>query len=274
MLCYHYNMINIFTALHNEALPIIDALKLKKDFSIKEFEHFVSDDISLSITGVGGIKAASVLSFIYSRSKDSYFLQIGIAGTRNKEYEIGNIFLINKATQNESKKVFYPDIIFTHNLKENSIESFNRVVTDPSLSLEGELIDMEAAYFLESAQFFSPPHRSQVLKVISDYLDVKNITKTFISKLIEKNLSNISHILEKLQKLLKKEKKEILSNEEIENLNKIFSILNLTEYMKNELFSLYKIKKISLEEILNEIKPPITKSERKKIYERIKQKFI
>ncbi len=272
-------MVHILTALYPEALPIIEYFGLKKDFNYNEFEHFKKDDLSLSITGVGGIKVASVFSYLFSQKKDDFFLLTGVCGAKNKEINIGDIFLINKAIQNDSKKKFYPDIIFNHNLKENSIESFGKVINSYSSDIEGELIDMESAYFLEAAQFFSSPHKSHVLKIVSDHLDVKNITKDFISEIVEKNLKNINDIINTLQELHNFEQKETISIEENKVLLAIKENLNLTEYMKNELFSLYKIAKVRKNFSIENLKEfsqykAKTKQERKKYYDKLKNALL
>ena len=208
-----------------------------------------------------------------------FFLLTGVCGAKNKEINIGDIFLINKAIQNDSKKKFYPDIIFNHNLKESSIESFGKVINSYSSDIEGELIDMESAYFLEAAQFFSSPHKSHVLKIVSDHLDVGNITKEFISKIIEKNLKNINEIINSLQELHNFEQKETISIEENEFLLAIKENLNLTEYMKNELFSLYKIAKVRKNFSIENLKKFLqykakTKQERKKYYDNLKNSLL
>ncbi|MCX7821517.1 MAG: hypothetical protein N2258_07585 [Brevinematales bacterium] len=272
-------MVHILTSLHPEATPIIEYFKLKKNFNTTEFEHFTSDNLSLSIAGVGGIKVASVFSFLFAQEKEAYFLLVGICGAKNNLINIGEIFLINKAIQNDSGKKFYPDIIFNHVLKENSIESFGKVITSQNLISEGDLIDMESAYFLEAAQFFMPPHRSHVLKIVSDHLNVKHITKDFISKIIEKNLDNINQIITILQEFSQYEQKILISNIEKDFLIKISENLKLTEYMKKEFFNLYKFAKVkkgfSTKELEDFLKYKITsKQERKKTYESLKNRLL
>ncbi len=273
-------MVHILTAMHSEAKPIIEYFRLKKDLSFTLFEHFKSDEISLSITGVGGIKTASIFSYLFSKEKDAFYILIGVCGTKNKGINLGEIFLVNKAIQNDTGKKFYPDIIFAHSLKENSIESFSKVITFENLpDIQGELIDMESAYFLEATQFFLPPHKSQVLKIVSDHLEIKNITKEVISNLISYNLQKIKNIIDSLQELYKDEQKEIILIEEKNFLLKICETLNLTEYMKNELFSLYKIakirKNISIDSLKNYLSYKITsKPERKKVYDKLKNSLF
>ncbi|MGC8765862.1 MAG: hypothetical protein ACP5QT_08285 [Brevinematia bacterium] len=268
-------MLHIFTALYPEARPLIDFYNLKKDLSITDFQQFRGEEIKLSITGVGGLRSASILSYVLAKEKTTCLL-IGVCGAKNKKYGIGELFLINKAIQNETKKVFYPDILFDHKIKENSIESFNRVVENIAIDSEAELIDMESAYFLEAGQIFLPPHKVFILKIISDYLEISHITKEFISSLIEKNISEIDNIIKILMGFPLEMQDTILSEKEHYILEKISTNLSLTLYMKNELFKSYKIakmkEKISIEKLI-----PFTarisksKAERKIIYEEIKK---
>jgi nucleoside phosphorylase len=270
-------MIHIFTALYSEAKPLIEFYNLKRDFEVTHFQHFKSEKLTLSITGVGGIKASTILSYFLGSKKDeenSFCLLIGVCGTKNRKYEIGEIFLINKAIQHSTKKCFYPDILFPHSLKENSIESFENVVDSTIEVIEENLVDMEAAFFLEAAQLFLSPHRTQVLKIVSDYLEIKNITKEFISKLVERRIEEIDLILKALKSFDSCSTDVVLPEEKIA-LENLFENLKLTYYMKKELYDLYRIAKVknnisfdSLSQFLS-IKVS-SKLDREKVYERIK----
>ncbi len=273
-------MISIFTAVYPEAKPLIEFYNLKKNFEVLEFQNFRGKNIILSVTGVGGIRVASILSSVLATEpkEEMFCLLIGVCGTKNESIPLGELFLINKAVQFNTKKRFYPDIIFGHNFKENSIESFDKIITDENIKTECELIDMESAYFLEASSIFLPPHKSHVLKIVSDHLDIRHITKEFISSIVEKNIHKIDKFIKNIEKFLSSSKREILSKEEIKVLEKISEKISLTHYMKNELFELYKMAKIKGKIKTEDLFPflifyPKTKIVRKNIYAQLKKLF-
>lgn len=285
--------------MRSEAQPLIEFFSLKRDLEVREFEQFIGEDLRLTISGVGGVRTASILSYVISQEKDvssSFYLLIGVCGSRSNTVELGEAFLINKAKQNETRKVFFPDILFNHNLKEGGIESFNYVVEkklfeDTSYANKWEgtpeelimndlvLVDMEAAYFFEAGQIFLPPHRVHCLKIVSDFLDIGMVTKDYISRLISENMPLVENVVGNLLDFSKYLNEDFIRQEEWQVVEQISKNLNLTHYMRKEFVELYKIAKAKGKITEEDLLPYLncvarSKNERKRLYTEIKSKLL
>ena len=92
-------MLNLVVATIPEAKPIIKFFNLKQNKLISEFKIFENyqKTISLIISGIGKINAASAVTYLALKSKkikNNIWLNIGIAGGKE---DIGKLFMINKS---------------------------------------------------------------------------------------------------------------------------------------------------------------------------------
>lgn len=247
-------MIYIAVALGIEARPLIKKFKLKKDSTINRVQVFKNEKIILIVTGVGILKSAIALTYILSKVKidsDDIFINIGICGAKNKEYKIGDIVLCNKIINSESKRAYYPDMIFDHRFKEGSLESFNRVINSES-GVTGDLVDMEGAGLIEASSYFFETYQVNIIKIVSDYLD-GDIDPESVENLIEKALVEIEIWLERRSEFHLEKELEFL-DEERREVDSLIVKGRFSVTMVNELESLLLYYKLKGENLIKLIK--------------------
>jgi spore photoproduct lyase len=64
-------MIYIVTALAGEAIPLINAFKLKKDLSFTKFDLFKNDEIRLIVSGIGKIRSSIATTYLLVKNSPS-----------------------------------------------------------------------------------------------------------------------------------------------------------------------------------------------------------
>lgn len=247
-------MIYIAVALGIEARPLIKKFKLKKDSTINRVQVFKNEKITLIVTGVGILKSAIALTYILSKVKidsDDIFINMGVCGAKNKEYKVGDIVLCNKIINSESKRAYYPDMIFDHGFKEGSLESFNRVVNSDS-GVTGDLVDMEGAGLVEASSYFFETYQVNIIKIVSDYLD-GDIDLESVENLIEKALVEIEIWLERRNEF-HLEKELEFSDEERREVDSLIVKGRFSVTMVNELESLLLYYKLKGENLIKLIK--------------------
>lgn len=77
--------------MYLEAKPFIEQLELKKDLEFYKFQIFRNDKFALLITGVGKVKAAIAITYLFSlyRANDEDLLiNIGVCGAKNQDISI------------------------------------------------------------------------------------------------------------------------------------------------------------------------------------------
>jgi hypothetical protein len=272
-------LIAIVTALHCEAKPLITKLKLKKDTASTKFDLFRNAEYSLIVSGMGKIRAAAATTFLlHTGGLPAAVVNIGICGSANARLKIGTMFLIHKITDHASGREFYPDAIHKLGLKESSVETFDKPVVMENISgMDLELVDMEASGFVQSASLFLESHQIVCLKVVSDFLELSNISKEFISGVIDKNISSLEKVFSILAKAHKT--KHLLSEAEQELLGRIGTQLRLTETQKHQLTDWaksYKIRNPAGLDILESFLTVTvkTKNDNKQAFSRIRQILI
>ncbi len=272
-------MIYIAVALGIEARPLIKKFKLKKDSTINRVQVFKNEKIILIVTGVGILKSAIALTYILSKVKidsDDIFINIGVCGAKNEEFKVGDIVLCNKIINSESKRAYYPDMIFNHRFKEGSLESFNRVINSES-GVTGDLVDMEGAGLIEASSYFFETYQVNIIKIVSDYLD-GDIDSESVESLIEKALVEIEIWLERRGEF-HLEKELEFSDEEKRELDSFIVKGRFSVTMINELESLllyYKLKGKNLIKLIKNYDKIEIKDKKvtKKILEDIKKYVI
>mgnify|MGYP004519430797 CR=1 FL=1 len=203
-------MITIYCALYAEAQYLIQHYELKKASVSRHFQVFVNDkkNVRLVITGVGKMNATvavAEISTIDPPAKDDLMVNYGscaaeqmlMPGTKSDggaALPVGSVIMVNKLTDVESGRTFYPDMIYRHPFAEGEVETSVHVYaaktgvrdevtvrTDVAgVNAQNEEMkrgeaagqsvhDMEAAAFYEAGNFFYGPHQMMFLKVVTDH---------------------------------------------------------------------------------------------------------
>ena len=157
-------MILIHTALFFEANPIIQYLKLHF-VTKKPFKIYQNDKYILIISGIGGQNTIKALGYVYEKYAINYAINIGIAGTKDKQLKIGDLIQVR-----------------------DNILTVDTPLDDAS-KLNKQLVDMEYQYFYDISSSYNIPTVSY--KVVSDYLDITIPKKQFVYDIIYKNLPKI-----------------------------------------------------------------------------------
>ena len=267
--------------MYCEASPFITKLQLKKDLNSHKFQIFKNEESILIITGVGKIKAAIAVTYLFSKfpPKDSdLLLNIGVCGTKEKAVDIGTVFFCNKIVENDTKRTFYPDMLFNHPFEETSIETVSSALNHDGIKLEGQLVDMEASGVYQSASIFMQAHQVSFVKIVSDYLNIENISQSQISKLIgDRTPEIIAWIHEVKSRFILNS--HILSLTEQGLLNQMASRLKLSTTMKNQFRQLLIYYKLQYGDFTDLISKYLnvecnSKDEGKKYFAEIKSKII
>lgn len=194
-------MINFVTALHAEAKPIIDQLRLKKSQAWQPFPVYASREYRLIISGIGRCNSAAATSWLASLAPlsnalaDETWLNVGIAG--HKDQPLGKLMCCHKITEQSTSKSWYP-VQIKSSLESSDLLTVDQVSTDYSENL---LQDMEASGFYLSALRFTTSELAQCLKIVSDNVQnpIENITQELVYDLINQNLADIKAVAECLQ---------------------------------------------------------------------------
>ncbi|MGZ8157192.1 MAG: phosphorylase family protein [Methylobacter sp.] len=191
----------IYAALPCEAKPLVEHFKLKKDTTIQPFAVYLNQDICLTVTGLGKSAMAAGVAYtqaLFASAEHPVLVNIGIAG--HIDQALGSLFLIDKITDVDSQKSYYPPLVFTPPCPTASIQTVSRPqpTYDPH-----RLCDMEASAFYETAVRFSTGELIHCLKVISDNESspAENIQPKQVSSLITAHVSTIETVLAELSRL-------------------------------------------------------------------------
>lgn len=266
-----------------EARAIIKYLNLKKTTD-RPFETYQNEEAHLVVSGVGKINAAGATSYLLkdtlkSYTPNDYAVNIGICGSLNNKFNVGDLVLANRVVDYERKRKYYTDILVEHNLKEGSIQSIDTLHSN--YEFEEDLVDMESSAFFEIASKFLPVHQVYVLKIVSDKVSknqpLEKLTNKYIDELIYDKLEEIFSFTKLVSSLLKLFQ-PILQQQDEEIIKKISITLKLTFSQTKQLENAYayfksnkKVSPLFLEEYFNYI--PKSKKERDAIFEDLKTKL-
>jgi len=167
-------MVLIHTALFAEAKPIIEYFKLKF-ITKKPYRVYKNRDIILIVTGIG--KKTYQLKEILEKNKIDKAINIGIAGCRDGNIEIGTLFIINRKLKN---------------IPHTSLTTTTKPINNQN-NIQTTLVDMEAKYFLEITKDIKDIY---IFKIVSDHLNIKIPNKRFVWGIIERNLDKIQPYIE------------------------------------------------------------------------------
>jgi adenosylhomocysteine nucleosidase len=189
----------IYAALPCEAKPLVEHFGLKKATTVQPFAvYFNHDDICLTVTGPGKSAMAAGVAFtqaLFSPFENPVLINIGIAG--HKDHPLGGLFLIDKIADFDSKRNYYPPLVFKPPCPTAAIQTASR----PQLNYDQQsLYDMEASAFYETAVRFTSGELIQCLKVISDnkLSPAENIQPNEVSLLIAAHVLTIKTLLAEL----------------------------------------------------------------------------
>lgn len=263
----------IVTALKSEAKPLIANYSLNP---VKEshLTLYQKNAFSLLICGVGKQKASESLTAFLQDYPDEYLLvNVGIAGGNPETTKIGELYVIHKIIDENSKREWFPDILLKHGLKTSELTTVENAVTDGSAGFKN-LVDMEASALFEAGIKCIPAHRMVFLKIVSDAMDEAAFSGIDVSALIQKPLSEIDSIIQIYQNA-DVWNSPILNDAETEKLSAGTRTMKLTATQDEELKILAEGKKIKSGD-LTDLWPKMefqsqSKKERNDRFEQIKQ---
>jgi len=222
-------MVLIVTALPLEAAPIIERFKLKKDGDAHAYPVYRSSEVnnpevSLIVSGVGKVRCAMAAVYLlascgilgpnasggrYSSEipNNDIILNIGFCGAGSKRYNPGDLLVINKVTDMDTGRDYYPDVYFGRDLPKESLLCFSKPVgqdvfeTQPNVPKAGQdfFCDMESAGFMEVVQKFFYSHQGAVIKIISDLLTPEKLDKGLLRSYMERNVPLIEQIISEMK---------------------------------------------------------------------------
>ena len=195
-------MIHFLVATNSEARPLIDLFKLKKKKDLKQTFIYSNQNTSLTITGIGKINAAIGVTetyFYYNQKNNNIWINIGLAG--HKDLKIGDICAVNKISDNETNKDFFP---FANEFRIQNQECLT--VGTHMKNYGTKIYDMESSGFYQSACKYSSNELLQIVKIISDNqyesIDFKN--KEVVYNIIINHKKLINELCTFMLKLKKK----------------------------------------------------------------------
>ncbi len=173
-------------ALYSEAKPFIEALSLKSQPGAKGLQVFSNVEYVAVITGTGKVSSAIGTTYALARFSSIFTaVNIGLCGSSIEP--VGNLFLIDKITDEDTGRTFYPDILSKSELKSGIL----RTVSQPFIGSCEDLIDMESSGFYEAASNFLDTHQIQLLKIVSDKLDSQVLDKKSVQGVVSQNLEPV-----------------------------------------------------------------------------------
>ena len=192
----------IITALKSEAKPIIDYYGLK--FSgLSDFPLYKNDNFTLLITGVGRKNVSNVLNLFFQKNQvtKNHIINIGISGGKKGDCSIGQLFLINKVSDEKSKLSFNLGSQHSFGLQNNEITTVSKPIVDNNFKGEG-LVDMEAYEICKTVNDLEGLNRLFILKIVSDHMDMKHhISANQVESLIKQKIPVIDKFIRDLRKL-------------------------------------------------------------------------
>lgn len=277
-------MIYLTTALYYEAEPLIRLFMLEKDNTFHKIQVFSNEKFYLIVTGVGAIQAAVAIAIVcssYPPKKGDFLINIGVCGARTQYAPIGTIFCCNKICEKSSRRCFYPDMLYSHPFKENTVLTCSIKQTKKEMEQEREtlLFDMEAFGVFQSGVYFFSTHQIIVLKIVSDYGD-NTITPEVIKQLIEQNIEKIEEFFYSLNKIQKDI--SIISEKEEDYLKKLSTDMYCSVTMESLLRQYFCYCKLSDTDFCREVDllykqgvlPCKNKKEGKGCFEKLKERLL
>ena len=188
----------IITALPDEARPFIDRFKLASDENQSDLRVFNNETCSLLITGIGGSRVKSVLPVFLKRISDFdniVLFNVGIAGGHPDKTEIGEVYLVNKVTNDETVGKYSLTIPAKNEFNTMALTTVAKGITVGHVGYEG-LVDMEAAIITATAISYLNIDKIAVIKVVSDHMDIADWSSLDVCEIIRSKLDSICALME------------------------------------------------------------------------------
>ena len=193
---------NFIVALSCEAKPIIDELRLTKQFSPTPFPVFRNDFHRLVVSGIGKVAAAAATGFLLGSSSTKQevqaYLNVGIAG--HGTLQTNTAFIASCISDDQDKAIFYPPQIIDSDFEHSRLCT----CSNPNQKYEKGLgFDMEAHAFYSIASRSATRELIQVLKVVSDNegRSLESIQPTMVKEYICNHLLSILTFAQELDTL-------------------------------------------------------------------------
>ena len=186
-------------------------------------------------------KRLKTLSMNYTQWKNTAVINIGIAGGSQFDVKLGQIYRINKVLDQDSGRIYFPDILIKSTISEIGLTTVLRPVNNRPVTQRG-LVDMEASTIFEFMSKYVPPHRLNFLKIVSDYMDTSDINNLKINSLMRSQINKILLFIDEINnsELLDR---SVLDQEEKQIIQKIIRNLKLTETQRHQLVELSENRK-------------------------------
>lgn len=177
-------MIAILSSLLAEAEPLIEKMKLQQKEIVKGYRCFINEEktIILMISGVGKCNASGAVSALMQNHPCDFLVFFSSCAGLKKQ-KTGSIYQVNKLTDLESGRTYYPDLLYQNTFQEASLITGSLMLVihqkarnilrpyDPEIILQNtsyDLYDMDASGGAFTAAKFLGPHQVIILKVVSD----------------------------------------------------------------------------------------------------------
>ncbi len=178
-------------ALHAEAAPLIQALKLKKEPCA--FPLYTDANRRLLITGIGIERVASAIGYYggkFGFTKADRLFNIGTAGSR-EEKNLHKLFAISKVVSTYDDRVYHLE--YDPHIETATLATYPKPVT-PSGDIRIELVDMEASALIRTLDTFISLKQLRIYKVVSDNLNPQE-SKDMIRQSIEPHIDSLQKVL-------------------------------------------------------------------------------
>ena len=188
----------IITALRDEAQPFIDRFKLAKDKNQSDLCVFNDENCSLLITGVGVDRVRSTLPVFLERISDLdnvVLFNVGIAGGHPDRTKIGEVYTVNKVTNDETHDKYFLTIPAKNEFNTMFLTTVAKGITAGHVGYE-ELVDMEAAIITAIAISYLNIDKIAVIKVVSDHMDNAEWSSLDVCEIIRSKLDSICALME------------------------------------------------------------------------------
>jgi hypothetical protein len=242
----------LFFALPHEAKPWIEAMKLKPEKKQGHFRFYHNEKHTVVVSGPGKLAmamAVTELAFKLPKEKRHPGFRVwnlGICGSANTRYAIGDFFWINKIHDFGQNRDYYPERFESWNVeKETHLTTFDRPISKDINSdsrfyqqitqekcEQLELIDMEASGFFEAASIYFELSQIKVGKILSDFLEGSLCSAQHVSELLAETKNLLFDAFESEGTNLQN---PVLNPEEWEKWEALGKNLHFTESMLVEL---------------------------------------
>ena len=225
----------IVTAMHCEAAPIIARYSLKKVMDWSGPPLFASEGMTLIQSGIGRLKSAIATTRLLDREEDLSLVHAVNVGTCGSlAHPVGTPLVAHRVSDPQTGKNYIPDPIPGLKLPSARVVSVDAPALRPDLPADcPDCFDMEAGGFFEACYGRFSPHRISAFKVVSDALDISNLSKESIGQRIESALPALDQLLEAARAL--PFPPSLLDSSESTLLQEVSSALRLTRSQQLQL---------------------------------------